>query len=50
MASLRKMPLACEDFQALCLASEGGTFAMLAPDEVPGEVERIYAQSSTGSK
>jgi hypothetical protein len=34
-----------EDFQALCLASEGGTFNVLSPEEVPGEVERIYAQS-----
>jgi hypothetical protein len=35
----------CEEFQALCLASEGGSFATLTPEEVPGEVERIYAQS-----
>jgi len=34
-----------EEFQGLCRASEGGSFAALAPDEIPGEVERIYAQS-----
>jgi len=34
-----------EDFQGLCLASEGGTFAELRPEDVPGEVERLYAQS-----
>ena len=34
-----------EDFQGLCLASEGGTFAALRPEDVPGEVERLYAQS-----
>jgi hypothetical protein len=34
-----------EEFQGLCLASEGGTFAVLRPEDVPGEVERIYAQS-----
>jgi HEAT repeat protein len=34
-----------EDFQELCLASEGGTFSALQPDDVPGEVERLYAQS-----
>ncbi len=35
----------CEDFQGLCLVSEGGTFDVLSPEEVPGDVERIYAQS-----
>jgi hypothetical protein len=35
----------CEEFKELCLASEGGTFDVLSPEEVPGEVERIYAQS-----
>ena len=39
-----KDAIGCEDFEALCLASEGGTFAMLTPDHVPGEVESIYAQ------
>lgn len=34
-----------EEFRSLCLASEGGSFAVLAPEEIPGEVERIYAQS-----
>jgi hypothetical protein len=34
-----------EDFRELCLASEGGTFAELMPADVPGEVERLYAQS-----
>lgn len=34
-----------EDFRDLCLASEGGSFAAHAPEDVPGEVERIYAQS-----
>jgi HEAT repeat protein len=34
-----------EDFQGLCLASEGGTFAELRTEDVPGEVERLYAQS-----
>jgi hypothetical protein len=35
----------CQEFQELCLASEGGTFARLAPEDVAGEVERLYAQS-----
>lgn len=35
----------CEEFQPLCLASEGGSFAWLTPEEVPREVGRIYAQS-----
>ena len=35
----------CEDFQGLCLTSEGGSFEMLTPAEIPAEVERIYAQS-----
>jgi hypothetical protein len=35
----------CLEFQGLCLASEGGTFATLPPEDVPGELERIYAQS-----
>ena len=34
-----------EDFQGLCRASEGGTFTELRPEDVPGEVERLYAQS-----
>jgi HEAT repeat protein len=34
-----------EDFQGLCLASEGGTFAELRPQDVPGAVESLYAQS-----
>jgi HEAT repeat protein len=36
---------ACEEIRALCLGSDGGTFAALAPQEIPEEVERIYAQS-----
>jgi hypothetical protein len=35
----------CEEFQGLCLASEGGTFAVLPPEHIAEEVERIYAQS-----
>lgn len=35
----------CEEFRGICMASEGGTFAVLAPEEVPAEVERIYWQS-----
>ena len=35
-----------EEFRRLCLASEGGSFAALAPEDVPGEVERVYAQSA----
>jgi HEAT repeat protein len=35
----------CEEFQALCLASEGGSFAALTPEQMPSAVERIYAQS-----
>jgi hypothetical protein len=34
-----------EEFDELCLASEGGSFASVPPEEVAGEVERIYAQS-----
>jgi hypothetical protein len=34
-----------EDFHGLCRASEGGSFAALAPKEIPGWVERLYAQS-----
>jgi len=34
-----------EEFQGLCLRTEGGSFAELAPEGVAGEVERIYAQS-----
>lgn len=37
--------IGCEEFEELCLASDGGTFGVLAAEEVPGEVERIYAQS-----
>jgi HEAT repeats len=35
----------CEEFQALCVASEGGSFATLAPEEIANQVERIYAES-----
>jgi hypothetical protein len=34
-----------EDFQGLCRASEGGSFAALQPQDVADEVERLYAQS-----
>ena len=34
-----------EEFQGLCLRTEGGSFAELTPEQVAGEVERIYAQS-----
>jgi HEAT repeats len=34
-----------EEFQELCLRTEGGSFAELAPGKIPDEVERIYAQS-----
>ncbi|HTB15518.1 MAG TPA: HEAT repeat domain-containing protein [Bryobacteraceae bacterium] len=34
-----------EEFRSLCLASEGGSFASLAPEQVADEIERIYAQS-----
>ncbi|HEV1284874.1 MAG TPA: hypothetical protein VNU44_06170 [Bryobacteraceae bacterium] len=34
-----------EEFQGLCRVSEGGTFAALSPEDIPGEVERIYAQA-----
>jgi len=34
-----------EEFQALCRASDGGSFDALAPEDVPGEAERIYARS-----
>jgi hypothetical protein len=34
-----------EEFQGLCLASDEGSFATLAADEVAVEVERLYAQS-----
>ncbi len=33
------------EMEGLCLASDGGSFARLAPDEIPGEMERLYAQS-----
>jgi hypothetical protein len=36
---------ACEEIRALCLASEGGTFAALGPEQIADAVERIYAQS-----
>ncbi len=35
-----------EDFQSICLASEGGSFSTLAPEDIAGEVDRIYAQST----
>jgi HEAT repeat protein len=35
----------CDEFEGLCLASDGGTFANLTLDEIPNEVERICAQS-----
>jgi hypothetical protein len=35
----------CADFESLCRASEGGSFAELALDAMAPEVERIYAQS-----
>jgi hypothetical protein len=35
----------CEEFQGVCLASEGGSFSTLTPEQIPGEVERLYAQS-----
>jgi hypothetical protein len=34
-----------EELQGLCLRTEGGSFAELNPEQVAGEVERIYAQS-----
>jgi hypothetical protein len=34
----------CADFEGLCLASEGGSFAELPIDRMAGEVERLYAQ------
>jgi len=33
-----------ETLETLCMASEGGTFARRAPDQVSGEVRRIYTQ------
>jgi hypothetical protein len=36
----------CEKFEQLCRASEGGSFAELAPEAVAAEVERIYARST----
>lgn len=35
----------CEDFQSLCLASEGGSFALLPPGSIVERVEKIQAQS-----
>lgn len=35
----------CDDFERLCLASAGGSFADVAPEPMVNEVERIYAQS-----
>jgi hypothetical protein len=34
-----------EEFEQLCLKSDGGTFAILSPDRIADEVERIYAGS-----
>jgi len=34
-----------KDLERLCLKSDGGTFAMLSPDQVADDVERIYAGS-----
>jgi hypothetical protein len=35
----------CQEFRGLCLASEGGTFAMLPPEDIGREIEKIYALS-----
>jgi hypothetical protein len=35
----------CDEFRAFCAASEGGSFAELAIEDVAAEVEQIYAQS-----
>jgi hypothetical protein len=34
-----------EEFQGLCLASEGGSFAAVSPEEIPDEVKRAYTQA-----
>lgn len=34
-----------EEFQGLCRVSDGGSFAALSPEDIAGEVERIYAEA-----
>jgi hypothetical protein len=35
----------CEDYEALCKATEGGSFSALPVEEIAAQVERIYAQT-----